>query len=183
MHAQLQAVVDDFQAAHARLRKLAADVPRDAWLHRGDGTGWSAAQCVAHLNLTSAAFIPLLNDALRRARELGGPAPRRYRRDLLGWIVWSVVGPRVVVRTTTTKPFEPAAVEPLDDLLRTFDRLQAEQIALAERADGLPIDRVKIESPFDARAKYNTYAALTIVPRHQHRHLRQAEDACRRFRG
>ena len=50
-------------------------------------------------------------------------------------------------------------------------------IAGVRQADGLPIDDVKIVSPFDDRVKYNLYAALTLVPRHQHRHLLQAERA------
>jgi hypothetical protein len=46
-------------------------------------------------------------------------------------------------------------------------------------ADGLPIDAVKITSPVDARARYNVFAALSIMARHQHRHLWQAEQAAR----
>jgi hypothetical protein len=53
--------------------------------------------------------------------------------------------------------------------------LQTEQPTIARDVDNLPVDRIKIASPFDARVKYNLYAALTILPRHQHRHLWQAE--------
>jgi hypothetical protein len=58
-----------------------------------------------------------------------------------------------------------------------FERLQAEVIACVRTADGLPIDHIKLVSPFDARLRYNLFAALTIIPRHQHRHLLQAERA------
>ena len=37
------------------------------------------------------------------------------------------------------------------------------------------LGRLWIISPFDARIRYNAYACLTILPRHQHRHLWQAE--------
>ena len=56
-----------------------------------------------------------------------------------------------------------------------FERLQTEQLALAREADGLPIHRVKIASPFNTRFYYNLFSALSILPRHQHRHLWQAE--------
>ena len=36
------------------------------------------------------------------------------------------------------------------------------------------------DAPIDARARYNLFAALGIVPRHQHRHLWQAEQTYRR---
>jgi hypothetical protein len=34
---------------------------------------------------------------------------------------------------------------------------------------------VKIGSPFNTRVKYNVFSALSVLPRHQHRHLWQAE--------
>jgi hypothetical protein len=46
-------------------------------------------------------------------------------------------------------------------------------------AEGLPLHRVKIVSPFNARVRYNLFSALSILPRHQHRHLWQAELAGR----
>jgi hypothetical protein len=58
-----------------------------------------------------------------------------------------------------------------------FDRLQEEQMELLRLADGLPIQRIKVSSPFNARVRYNTFAALGILPNHQHRHLLQAEQA------
>ena len=37
--------------------------------------------------------------------------------------------------------------------------------------------------PVDARARYNVFAALSIMARHQHRHLWQAEQAARLVSG
>jgi hypothetical protein len=34
-----------------------------------------------------------------------------------------------------------------------------------------------VGSPFSDKLKYSVYSALTILPRHQHRHLLQAERA------
>jgi hypothetical protein len=50
-------------------------------------------------------------------------------------------------------------------------------IACVREADRLPIDRVTLRSPFDARVTCNLYAALTLIPRHQQRHVLQAEHA------
>ena len=49
------------------------------------------------------------------------------------------------------------------------------------RPDGRPIDRVKVTSPFNPRLRYNLYACLTILPRHQERHLWQAERVLERL--
>jgi len=37
------------------------------------------------------------------------------------------------------------------------------------------LSQVRVTSPFNARVRYNLYACFTILPRHQHRHLWQAE--------
>jgi hypothetical protein len=77
MHPQLQAIVDDFGRTETRLHRLAAALPPDAWLRRPDPSRWSVGECITHLNLTAAAYIPLLQDAWWRGRALGEVAPRR----------------------------------------------------------------------------------------------------------
>ena len=178
MHEQLQAIVDEFDSARARLHVLGGTVPPDGWTRRSEPARWSVGECVAHLNLTSSAYLPILDEALAGARRLSGPDrlfQGRYRRDFAGWFLWKTMGPPVRFRVKTTAAFVPAGNGAPARLIAEFERLQDEQIARVRDADGLPIDRIKIASPFNARLKYNLYACLTMLPRHQHRHLWQAE--------
>jgi hypothetical protein len=179
VHGQLQAIVEELDAARARLRALNGWIPPSAWAQRPAPTRWSPAECVAHLNLSSEALLPLLHAGLRQARRCRPGITLRYRRDALGWLMWRVVSPSSRLRATTPKAFDPGPRAHVTGLLTDFDRLQAALAACVCEADGLGIDEVRIASPFDARMTYNLYAALTLVPRHQHRHLRQAERAAR----
>jgi hypothetical protein len=79
----------------------------------------------------------------------------------------------------TTAPFVPRGGDAPGTLVEAFDRLQRDQIVCVREADGLPLGRVKITSPFDARIRYNLFACMTILPRHQHRHLWQADQVWR----
>lgn len=180
MRAQLQEIRADFEAASARLQRLREALTPAAWQQRPPGGGWCAAECVAHLNLTSAQFLPLMRAALETSPSLPPGSDRRLRRDLTGWLLWRIMPPPVrFVRSRTTPAFTPAGgLEPAA-LVAEFDRLQNEQLALLEQAGGRAIDRVFIRSPFDARAKYNLFACLGILARHQHRHLWQGEQAAR----
>lgn len=176
LHPQLAAVADDLERARARLHGLAAALPEARWRDRADPRRWSVAECVAHLNLTGQAYLPIVEEALARARALDAPAPARYRRTLLGWLLWRTMGPVTRVgRVRTTAPFVPSGALPRAEVLAEFDRLQDAQVALVRAGDGLPLDRVRVASPFDARVRYDLYACLTLLPRHQHRHLHQAE--------
>lgn len=183
MHPQLREVADEFAAAQARLHRLADSLPEDWWPKRPEPGRWSVAECVAHLNLASRAYLPLLHQALERAAALDGTTPRRFRRDPTGWLLWRMAGPPVRYRVRTTAPFVPSGDARPADLVAAFDELQAQQIACVARADGLPLGRVRITSPFDRRLRYNLYSCLTILPRHQHRHLWQGERVLEQLRG
>jgi hypothetical protein len=178
---QLQVIVDDLEVARQCLRSLLADLPSAVWDRRPAPDCWSPAECIEHLNLTSEALLPLLRVGLQRAR---GGEPRtvgRYRRDLVGWVIWTIMAPVRGWKTKTIRAFVPTGTKPTELLIADFERLQAKIVALVGEADGLPIDRIILVSPFDERVKYNLYSMFTLVPRHQHRHLVQAGRAARMF--
>jgi len=175
--AQLSAIVLDLQAVEQRLRQLHSWLPREAWSQPPARGRWSPAECVAHLNLTSRALLPLLHDALGKARRSPIGPPAHYRRDIVGWLIWKLIAPANGLRTRTIDAFVPAGDQSNDQAVAEFCRLQSEIIACVREADGLPIDRVTLRSPFDGRVSCNLYAALTLIPRHQQRHALQAERA------
>jgi hypothetical protein len=176
MHSQLQEVADEFVAAQASLHHLVRMIPEDRWQLRPDPARWSMAECVEHLNLTGKAFLPLLTAALERSHTGGSrDGARRYRRDPVGWLMWRMAGRPVRHRVKTTSAFIPTSDRPLTELVGEFDRLQEKQLRCVLQADGMRLGRLWIRSPFDPRIRYNAYSCLTILPRHQQRHLWQAE--------
>lgn len=182
MHPQLQALLNDFGAARERLHRLRDTVPAERWNQRPAEGSWSVAECVAHLNLTSQAYVGPLREALARGRGSGAP-PASYRRDFFGWMVWRAVRPETKMKIKTTASFVPTADAPAAEIVAEFDRLQDEQMELLRKGDGLPLHRLKIASPFGPAMKYSVYSAFTILPAHQHRHLQQAERAWQAING
>ena len=134
---------------------------------------------MAHLNLTAIGMLPLLRKGLDDARRIGRAAGQHYRRDLVGWLLWRTISRHGRFKAKTIPAFVPSSDRSAQEIMAEFDRLQAEQIAVTREADGLPIDRVKMTSPFNAKVRYNIFAALSILPRHQPRHLWQAEQVSR----
>jgi len=171
---QLAGIADDLRAATARLHRLRDALPAERWPTRREATRWSASECVEHLNLTSAAFVPLLEQGITDAAGRT-PTGRKYRRGFLGWALWKMTGPDAPGRMPTAPDFVPAAAAPAQVVIAEFERWQARLLALLADASGLALDDVTIVSPFNARMRYNLYAAFSILPRHQHRHLQQAE--------
>lgn len=183
MQGQLAEVVESLESAQLELRSLTDKLSEKDWSRRPGPDRWSAAGCVEHLNLTSRAYLPLLRDATARAREIGGAPRKHYKRDSLGWFMSMMIGPLHHIgkfklgRVKTAPPFVPKGGQSRSQLLSEFVRLQADLVTIVRSADGLPLDAVKIVSPFGGRMKYSAYSALVIVARHQHRHIEQAEEA------
>ncbi len=173
MHPQLQLIIDEFHSATGRLNKLVHGLPEEKWKMRAQAQRWSVAECVAHLNLTGAGFLPPLRQAL--ASGHGGTAPARYRRDPLGWFLWRMMKPPVRLRVPSAPMFIPQALAPMEDVLAEFHRMQSQLIAVVESGEGVALQKLRIRSPFDQRASYNVFAAFGILARHEHRHLLQAE--------
>jgi len=168
----------ELEAARRRAHAIADPVDERAWAARPTPSEWSLAECLAHLTLTSHAMIPAVRHALEQSRAAGGTA--RARMDLAGALLWWALTLRVPVRTTA--PFEPLAVGARHAVLAEFDGLQDELLTLVERAKGVDLVAMRIVSPFDARLRYNAYAALRIVAAHQRLHLAQGERAVRASR-
>ena len=182
MQKQLAALVASLESAQGKLRSLADKVSDNNWSKKPEPQRWSAADCVEHLNMTSRAYVPLLREAVNRARLMNAPPTDSYHTDFAGRVMAFMmrplkhIGKFKIGKVKTTGPFTPRGGQSREQLLSDFVRLQSELISLIRSADGLPIDQVKVQSPF-GRMRYNAYSALEIVAQHEHRHLQQAEEA------
>jgi hypothetical protein len=176
---QLERIVQELEAARARAHAVAARLTEEGWRRRPAPGQWSVAECLIHLNLTSDAFLPLIREAIvtGRERHLVGVGP--FRRDPVGWFIYRMAEPPVRFPVRTTAAFVPGGAEPKARVLDAFDALQARLVGSVRDADGLDLGRLRVQSPFDSRLRYNLYSCFTIIPAHQRQHLAQAEEAGR----
>jgi hypothetical protein len=179
MNAQLTDLVDQIDRASRDASGLAEALGADRLAARPAPEAWSPAENLAHLSLTTRAFLPLFDAALAEARERDLRSDGSYKMDLWGrFLRWSLEPPPRF-RVKTTAPFQPVEVEPVAEVLPSFLALQEELRKRVEAADGLAVDRVKIVSPFSSSVKYNVFSAFTIALAHERRHLWQASQSAR----
>jgi hypothetical protein len=161
--------------ARERARRITEGLPAAAWGTGAAKGGWSIAECLMHLNITSERYVPLLDDALRLLKARGLTADGMLRRDLAGYLLSRFLEPPVRLKMSTPPPFRPAQIDPMTEVLERFDYLQGELLVRLERAAGMALDRQKVASPFNSRVRYNVYSAFCVLTAHQRRHLWQAE--------
>lgn len=170
------------------VEKELEEATRRAWslVHSTDGrmftvrpnpSSWSAAECIAHLSMSTEMFLPVLSAAMDEAARRGFKPRKEPRMDLLGRTLRWFLEPPIRQRIKTSAPFVPKAVRAKADAFAEFATLQGKLAELLGRAREVDISRVKIVSPFDRRVRYNVYSAFRIIVAHQRRHLWQAEQA------
>jgi hypothetical protein len=138
---------------------------------------WSAAQCLAHLNLTNTAYLSLLDSALEQVRRrnilISGPFHMDWNARLLKY--W--LEPPSLLRMPTTAPFQVVTFADPQKALAEFQAVVQVLRQKLNSARGLALDRVKVTSPFAERMQYSVYSAFTLIAAHNRRHLWQAERA------
>ena len=132
------------------------------------------------MNLTSQAYLPVLRAAFKDARARGLVAKNpSYELDFWGWLLYKMIEPPPRFKTKTPDAFIPPTIEPKEKVLREYDSLQSELIALLHENADLALGKIKIASPFNPKIKYHAYSAFRLIPSHQRRHLAQAERVLR----
>lgn len=175
MNAQLSRVCTELDDATVRARKVVERIPSALVGRRPHQDSWSIAECIAHLTITTDAYIAVIRPAIDRARERhlldrGTKFRIEISARMLAW--W--LEPPYRFKSKTLATFVPEVEEPARALPDFVDRQQKLK-ALVVQADGLALDRIRISSPFASQMRYNVYAAFRLIAVHQRRHLWQAE--------
>ena len=173
----LEAVEGELNEATERARRLIDATDPRKFTVRPNPSSWSAAECIAHLSVSTEMFLPVLRQALNDARNLGVKENVKLSMDWIGAVLRWFLEPPVRSRLKTTAPFVPRAIRAKKEAFAEFTSLQGKLVEMMHEARGLDLRRTKIVSPFDKRVKYNVYSAFRIVAAHQRRHLWQAEKA------
>jgi len=140
MDSQLTRIQTELTDALRRAKLVAGPLPDNAWAARPAPSQWSVAECLIHLNLTSRAFLPLIDDALDLGREQARFRKTRHRMDFVGRLLW--VASTISLPIKTTEPFVPARGELKDVVLSEFALRQNQLTGCLDRAQNF-VDRVE----------------------------------------
>jgi len=170
---QLAELRRQFEACTEHARKMFAAYD-EARLKKGPPAGgWSPAECVQHLKLTTEQYAPIFAEAFTRAKPGGEPYKMDFKGKFLKWIM----EPPYRQRVQTRPGFIPENLGSAQQVLADFEASQQAIYAHLERANGLALNQTLVESPFRKGFFYNMFSLFHILAAHQRRHLWQAEQA------
>ena len=170
----LAAVDAGFRAISEQARNLVSTLGVERVTERPAPNRWSVAECLAHLNINSEAYLPVWREALREARDHGLTGTGPFKLDLWGRVwVW-VLEPPPKFRFPAPRAFQPVVVPSGEEVLPAFLNCQEQVLRCIARSEGIAIDRIKIRSPFDRRVRYSVWSSFRANLAHHRRHLWQA---------
>jgi len=173
----LEDVETELSDATSRAWQLVRSTDGRMFTVRPSPRDWSAAECIAHLSLSTELFLPVLQKAIDDARKKGLTSEKKPKMDVLGRALRWFLEPPIRKRVQTTARFVPRSARAKAEAFGEFAALQSKLVDMLHAAEGLDLAKMKVVSPFDKRVKYNIYSAFRIVVAHQRRHLWQAEHA------
>src|ERR1700741_2286841 len=172
---QLETCVHDFRHAMNEARNLLTYTDEETLHKRRSPSGWSALECVVHLNLATQAMLPGIRQAVEAAPQSSADKPT-YKMDLAGRLLAWSLEPPVFIKMKAPVSAQPLECSGPEPVLQEFDELHAQLIELLHASAGKAIDQQKMKSPF-ANLHYNAYSAFRIIAAHARRHLWQAHKA------
>ncbi len=166
---QLSAIVRELEDVNAACQRLVAQLSPEKIMQRPAKGGWSVAECINHLTVSTGEMIAAVEKVIPNAPKGEGP----YKMDVRGKLLMWFLEPPYRVKFKAVPSFEPRLTG--GDILGEFLESQKLVVRALERCNHLALDKAKVISPVDSRMSYNAYAALKIIPAHERRHLWQAQ--------
>ena len=184
MSPTLAATRQTYVDARNRLLALLDGLPDDAFNAKPSAKGWSAGECVVHLNKTHRDYLPQF-EAVAERDEPRGEGPWAY-----GWMATRFVeavrpGSRPLPTGGKLKPPSADGLRSEIDRGRAVSRFEADieaLVAAVERMDGLDLGAIKMRSPVLPVIRFPVGAFVEAMGLHALRHVMQAERAVEAFR-
>src|SRR5437763_16470416 len=155
-------LLTQIESIRERAAQLAALDPA-LFTRRPKAESWSAAECVAHLNITADSYFGIWERAIAEARSAGSKGAEPFGLDFWGRILCWTMEPPPRVRFPAPPKFQPVELGPIERIVPDFLERQRRLGALLDSARGLALDRMRITSPFSSRVRYSVWSSFCLT--------------------
>ena len=135
---------------------------------------WSIGECISHLVKTNNLYLTKIESIFTLA-AFGAEKDFPYKQSFMGKLIAKGVDPANVRRTKTFKVFFPASSNIQKNIIDEYINSSKKFIELARKMLTLDLRKYKLSSPVNNLIRLNLGDPLIIIPKHDERHLNQAE--------
>ncbi|MDQ6827912.1 MAG: DinB family protein [Gemmatimonadota bacterium] len=177
---ELEVYRRELEKLKAEVNQMTAGLTDEQFNWRPPSGGWSVGDCLAHLNVTSAQYLPPIDATIAdaRAKKRLGRGPfkhswfgKYFMRSMEPPAKRKLRAPRVFA--PDTKPKRPAVVVP------AFLTFQEQLIDRVHAANGVDLGKSKVRSPAVSWLRLPLGVTFGVLVAHQRRHVWQAHQVMR----
>ena len=174
MNPELEIHLEQIRYIRQDVAALVANLADDQFTWRPAPDRWSIGECFEHLNLTAAAYIPVIDAAITdaRSRNLRSPGPFVY--PMFERLFVASNEPPVRRRFKAFKPYRPHPRLERHVVMTAFSGWQDRLSERIHAADGLDLRRARRRSPILPLLKMSLGTMFGLVLTHERRHIWQA---------
>lgn len=168
---ELELYRQQFESLADQAQDMIAGLTEAQFNWRPEPVSWSIEECLAHLVMTGNVYIANLESAISDARTRGmrGQPPFQY-----GMIDEYIVGMVERQKFTAPRRFQPLHGQPVTGILPSFLHVQRQFADLVQKADGLDLARVKVDTSISRFIRLSLGMTFALISAHERRHLEQA---------
>ena len=168
---------NQYEVSRNALQRLAQGLDDELANRRPGPDSWSVTECVDHLTVTVALYLPRMERAIERGRSKGIVGKPPYGKgSFLGRMILGVLDPAGGRTFKAPRIFRPRRKEyDFAAVAAELDAGLARMIELVADAEGLALGRIRLASPVSPWPRLTLAEAFEIHALHTPRHLTQAE--------
>jgi hypothetical protein len=171
---ELEIYLEQIRYIRQDVAALVAHLSDDQFTWRPAPDRWSIGECFEHLNLTAAAYIPVIDAAIADAgaRNLRSPGPFVY--PLVERLFVASNEPPVKRRFKAFRKYRPPARLAGDAVMTAFSGWQDRLSVRIHAADGLDLRKARQRSPILPLMRMSLGTMFALLLTHERRHIWQA---------
>lgn len=135
---------------------------------------WSVGECLSHLVNSNGLYLNKFQIILN-SYPSGNEKDFSYEQTIFGKMIAKGVDPANIKKSKTFKVFFPDSSDMKKDIIDDYVKSSEELISLANKMKHLDFKKIKLSSPVNKLIRLNLGDPLIIIPKHDERHLNQAE--------
>lgn len=160
------------------IRDFVANKPEHLLVQRPSADKWSFLECIAHLNLTYADYLPRLQSAIEQNTERKGS---RFKQGFFGRMMINSMRPKngkIKMKVKTLGKFQPTQVKLVrDEVIDTFLTQHRSFIEMLEAAQPLHGGQIRLDSAIGSLLRFRLGDCCAFLVGHNERHWLQAQNA------
>jgi hypothetical protein len=139
-----------------------------------DPESWSVGECLSHLVNSNSLYLDKIANILN-SFPTNYEKDFTYKQSFMGKLISEGVDPANLKKAKTFKVFFPDKSAVQNKIIDEYVKSSEKLIELAGKMEHLDLEKIKLSSPVNIMIRLNLGDPLIIIPKHDKRHLNQAE--------